>query len=117
MPPLPSKLYPRIAIDFFHDVSAGTFPGLALAAWAIRRAAEIDGSGVIAVQRAAGTLWLLYALALAMVVGTGLLRLRYWKLNVRSGFLETKGQMAAIKHALFVLGLVGSGVLLAVATS
>jgi hypothetical protein len=44
-------------------------------------------------------------LALAVSVATGVLRLRYWQLSVRNGFLETKKQMAATKHIVFVFVL------------
>lgn len=115
MPTLSGKLYTRIANDACHDLAAGTFPALALAAWLIRSVSETDGMAEVIVARAGGSLWVVFMLMLGVSVGTGLLRLRYWKLNVRSGFLETKGQMAAIKHSLFVLVMVASGFMLALA--
>ena len=100
----------RIANDFVHDIAAGFFPGSVAGAWVIRGALNAlePGSGAV-VERAAGSLWLLFAIAAAVSVGTGLLRTRYWRLNVRSGFMEKKSQTAITKHALFVTALVLSG--------
>ena len=100
--------------DFAHDIAAGFFPGSVAGAWMIRSALNAlePGSGAV-VGRAAGSLWLIFAIAAAVSVGTGLLRTRYWRLNVRSGFMEKKTQMATTKHVLFVTTLVLSGVALA----
>lgn len=104
----------RIVNDFMHDLVPGFIAGLAAATFAAERAIDKvePGRGVV-VSRASGILWLLYAVALAVAVTTGLIRLRYWKLNVRSGFLETKTQMAVIKHSAFTLLVVVSGAVLA----
>lgn len=105
---LPERFYMRVVVDYLHDLAFGVFPGTVLAAGLIWRAAERVGTGQAAVSAAAGTLWLVMLLGVTVSVLTGLVRLRYWKTNVRSGFLETKSQMAAIKHWLFVMTVVGS---------
>lgn len=114
MPPHTPGLNGRIANDLLHDFAAGFFPGAVTAAWLIQRALEAadPGRGAV-VAHAAGALWLVMAAALTVSVVTGLVRLRYWRLNVRSGFLESKGQMAATKHILFALLLLASAFLLA----
>lgn len=117
MPPLEGKLYPRILNDFVHDVAAGMYPGLALTAWLVRSSAASSGTSIATVTEIGGTLTLLMVLTAVVSITTGLIRLRYWKLNIRAGFLETKGQMAAMKHGLFVLVLIASGFLLGAAVN
>lgn len=104
----------RIANDIAHDLASGAFPGAVIAAWLIRRSAAATGSpdavraASAALGGASGALWLVLFLGLTVSVATGLLRLRYWKLNVRTGFLETKSETAAVKHSAFVLLLLAS---------
>lgn len=105
---LQGKQYVRIVVEFAHDVALGVFPGAVIGAWLIRRAVEAEGLGGAAIARASGKLWVVFALGLAVSIGTGAIRLRYWKLNVRTGALEDKKQMATIKHSLFVLLLLAS---------
>jgi hypothetical protein len=108
------NLNARSAVDFLHDVAAGFFPGAVAATSVIRSAIEaVDpGRGAI-VTFASGWLWLVFVLGLAVSIVTGLVRLRYWKLNVRSGFMDAKRQMVVVKHSAFVLLLVLSAVWLA----
>lgn len=105
---LENRLYVRVVIDLLHDLALGVFPGTVLAAWFIRRAVVASDEGYAALAAAGPWLWLVFFLGLTVSVVTGLLRLKYWKLNVRAGFLESKSQMAAVKHSAFVLILLGS---------
>jgi len=105
---LQGKQYVRIIVEFAHDVALGVFPGAVIGAWLIRRAVEAEGLGAAAVARASGKLWILFVVGLAVSIGTGVIRLKYWRLNVRTGALEDKKQMATIKHSLFVLLLLAS---------
>lgn len=93
----------RLAVDFAHDIAAGIFPGAVLGMWIVQRRLEAAGAPVAGLERAAGGLWLVLAGGLLVSVVTGIVRLRYWKLYVRSGALESKSQSAAIKHSIFVL--------------
>lgn len=96
----------RIANDLLHDLAAGVFPGAVGGAWLVRGVLEAmdPGKGAV-VTLASGPLWGVCFVGLAVSISTGLLRLRYWRLNVRSGFFESKKQMAATKHILFVFVL------------
>jgi len=107
---LDGKQLGRIVIDFFHVLAAGVFPGSVIAAWVIRLGIEAQGLGGAAIGRASTGLWLLFFIGLVVSVGTGALRLRYWKLVVLPEALEAKAQMAAVKHSLFVLLLLSSAV-------
>lgn len=108
-------IWARTAVDLAHDLAAGFFPGAVTAAWVIQRAVVLfePVRGAAIVRDAATGLWWVMALALTVSVVTGLIRLQYWKLNVRSGFLESKRQMAVVKHSLFVTIQVAAGVVLA----
>lgn len=104
-----SNVYARTAIDFVHDVSAGLFPGAVLSAWLIRgRFVSASPDSLEALAKASTSLWIVLFVALAAIIVTGAIRLSYWKLNVRSGFMEAKVRMAQIKHAAFVLVTIAS---------
>lgn len=93
----------RMFNDFVHDISAGLFPGAVAAVWALKTAiATVDPGRAGLVRQAVGGVWFILAGALACLVVTGIFRLGYWRLNVREGFLETKGRTAVIKHMAFV---------------
>jgi len=93
----------RIAVDYVHDISAGLFPGSVLGVWVVERGLKMAGVGALSVGRAADGLWLVLIFALALLVVTGSIRLRYWKLSVRASAVESKARAAAIKHSVFVL--------------
>jgi hypothetical protein len=104
--------YYRAVVDVLHDLAAGAFPGAVAAAYLISRAGErmaLDTGNIALTLPAA---WSVLAIALVVLVATGLMRLRYWKTNVRAGFLETKSQMAVAKHAVFVFVQLGAAVAL-----
>jgi hypothetical protein len=110
---LTDSLYFKSVVDFFHDIAAGLFPGAVVCALLIDRASRsAGGSAGFTLSRVAPTLWFVLILGLMVSVTTGLIRLRYWKLNVRSDFLESKVQMIVVKHSAFVLLLVASSVTL-----
>jgi len=93
----------RTVNDLLHALAAGFFPGTVAGAWVVRGAINaVDPGGGAIVERATGGLVLVMILALGLSIGTGILRLRYWQLNVRQGFLETKKQMVVTKHIYFV---------------
>lgn len=96
------------ANDVLHDLALGVFPGVVVGTWLIDRTTVSTGEGSSVVAHAAPVLWLVFAFGLLVSVATGLLRLRYWKLNVRSGYMNTKSAVAAMKHSAFVLLLLGS---------
>jgi len=106
---LTGNLYVRAAIDFTHDIAAGLFPGGVIAAWMIRQRFESASPDAVgALETASTSLWLILLGALLALVITGALRLKYWRLNVRSGFMEAKKRMVLVKHTAFVLVLVAS---------
>lgn len=98
-----NNLNGRVANDLLHDLSAGLFPGAVIAAWLLRAGVDrVDpGRGAVVAEASEG-LWLILAFALSLLIATGIMRLRYWRLNVRSGFLESKRHMAVTKHVVFV---------------
>lgn len=107
----PKNIYVRSAIDFAHDIAAGAFPGAVLAAWLIRRRVEgVSSEALGAVQQASMALWLVMFGALFVIVATGLVRLKYWRLNVRAGYLKTKTDMVVTKHIAFVMLFVLSAI-------
>jgi len=93
----------RIANDYVHDMCAGLFPGAVAATWIVKGAMDAaEQGGGAAVRAASGGVWFVLVGALSLLALTGTLRLRYWRLNVREGFIPTKARMAAIKHFAFV---------------
>ena len=104
-----SNLYVRAAIEFVHDIAAGAFPGATLAAWMIRqRYSAASPDALRSLEGASRGLWLVLLGALALLAITGAFRLGYWQLNVRVGFLEKKKRAVIVKHAAFVLLMLGS---------
>ncbi|TLM99018.1 MAG: hypothetical protein FDZ75_01055 [Actinobacteria bacterium] len=99
------KLPAKAAIDFTHDIAAGLWPGAVTAMWLLQRGAEKSGAG-LAPRSAYLAVWWVFALALVALPATGLVRMRYWRLNVRSGALEVKTRLVQTKHALFVVMMV-----------
>jgi hypothetical protein len=103
------NVYVRSAIEFVHDIAAGAFPGAVLMAWIIRQQIEVTQRGAVAdVGRASLSLWVILLGVLFAIGLTGLIRLRYWKLNVRPGFLDSKKRLVLIKHTAFVVLLIAS---------
>lgn len=103
--------YFRAGVEFVHDVAAGAYPGAVLATWMTRRyvvAAKMLPAATPLLQKAAVGLWLVFSGTAFLLVVTGLFRLGYWQLNVRSGFLETKRRMVLVKHTAFVALLIAS---------
>lgn len=111
------NLYVRSAVDYLHVMSAGAFPGAVLGAWLIRRTAEASGSGTGVIARSAASLWLLLFLSLTVLVITGAIRLRYWRLPIKPESMETKTTMVVIKHSAFVITVLLSCVALVLVTS
>jgi len=107
-----SNLYVRAAIDFVHDVSAGAFPGAVAGAYLISGRLTDSPEAAEQFAKASSALWIVFVVALALIVVTGALRLRYWRLNVRNGFLEAKTRTVWVKHAAFVVLMLGSAVAL-----
>lgn len=110
---LSSRNVVHAVTDIVHDVAAGIFPGAVIGAWLYERAlgAASVGAGDPTAE-ATGPLLVLLLADLIVLVATGLVRLNHWQLNVRSGFLQTKAQMAVLKHIVFVVVLVLSAVAL-----
>jgi len=108
-----ANTYLRIGNDFLHDVAAGAFPGAVALAWMVRRALEMSGPGSnFPSVQVVGALWTILALGLAVSVTTGIFRLRYRLLHIRSEFHKARSETAFVKHTLFVLLLLGSSAVL-----
>jgi hypothetical protein len=104
-----SNPYFRATMEFFHDIAAGAFPGAVLAAWMIRGGFAGASPNVLHVlAQATVSIWLILLGAAIVLGATGALRLGYWQLNIRQGFLATKKRMVLLKHTAFALLLVAS---------
>jgi putative copper export protein len=90
----------RIANDIVHDLSAGLWPGAAVAVWLVRRGAEagLTSATVNVSPIAYGAVFPVMVAALAALVVTGLVRLGYR--GVR-GSPKTLVRTVLIKHAAF----------------
>lgn len=100
---LSSNFSVRVANDLVHDVCAGLWPGTVLGVWLLHTGVEraAPQASFALVPLTVSSLWVL-VVSLGLLVATGALRLRYWRLNVRAGALQAKARMALVKHTAFV---------------
>lgn len=104
-----NNLYVRAANDFVHDLSAGAFPGAVIGTLLLKsRLAVASPESIEFLGRATSALWSVFFVAVALLIATGAFRLRYWRLNVRQGYLEKKSRTVWIKHLGFVAVMVAS---------
>jgi putative copper export protein len=93
----------RVTIDVLHDLAAGTWPGAVVAFWLARnRAAALDPEALdLTVSTWSSVFWVM-VVALALLVGTGLVRSVYRGIGIPPELLEARTKVALIKHLVFV---------------
>ena len=99
-----SRLWVRVVNDILHDLSAGAWPGAVAAAWLVRSGARgaLSAAAFADLQQAWSAVFLIMAVALAVLVVTGIVRLRYRSLGIPPDLLAARTRAALIKHAVFV---------------
>lgn len=104
-----ASAYPRIVNNFLHDMATGTWAACVLVLW--RLSAERSGvpaEAAEALLSAAGDVFVLLAVALAVIAVTGGVRLRYWRSQSSPDELAEKRKALIAKHVAF-LGIYGLG--------
>jgi putative copper export protein len=98
------NLYVRATNDIVHDLAAGLWPGAVLALAVMRGGlagtARPDRLPVV-LEAWYGVFWLA-ALAVAALVFTGAVRLRYRTMGIEPSSLPGRGRAATYKHVVFV---------------
>ncbi len=102
----------HVSTDIAHDLSAGLWPGAALAVWFVSRRASVGLSAPDPV--ALRPLWAAFSvmlIALVLTVVTGIARVNFT--GILSGSPATRGRLrvALVKHAVFVAVLVAATLL------
>jgi putative copper export protein len=94
----------RIANDSIHDLAAGAWPGAVMALWfaldATRRTFQRDTFTVV--LHAASSVWIVWFLALLLLVATGAARVNYRTRGLTAEIAEARTRAALWKHLIFV---------------
>ena len=98
--------------DLLHDLAAGAWPGAVIALWMAHTAVKSAGpTGAAALAlRAWSGIWAILIFAVAVLIATGSLRLRYRAMGVRAEALPARTRIAVTKHIVFVVVLVAATV-------
>lgn len=94
----------RIANDSIHDLAAGAWPGAVIALWfaldASRRTFQRDT--IVTVLHASSSIWLVWFLALLLLVATGAARVNYRTRGLTAEIAAARTRAALWKHLIFV---------------
>jgi hypothetical protein len=103
--------YARIVNDVVHDVTSGTWAACLLVIWLLAsRMGEMPAEAAAAIS---DTMWLLFWLLLAslvLVLVTGALRLRFWRIAATPDEVSVRRRAAVVRHVVYLV-VYGGGTL------
>ncbi len=96
--------YTRIMNNFLHDMATGTWVACLLVRWVLDdRATGMSAEASAALSDASRLVFWLLLGALAVIVGTGVLRLAYWRSQTPAEDRVAKRRALLVKHAAFAV--------------
>jgi hypothetical protein len=108
------RLWVRTLIDSVHALSAGVTPGAAVVLWMVRSGAQttLDPVTFADLTRTWTPVLLVPAIAVLLLVATGLARLSHRTAHVAPAAIGPRARATLVEHAVFVVLLTGATILI-----
>jgi len=98
------RRYAWITNNFLHDMATGTWAAALLVVYILHgRYASVPPEAAAVLRDAAGAVFVLGLVALAVIGVTGTVRLFYWRKQTSPGELKEKRRALIVKHVAFTV--------------